>query len=160
MHIEALIANYIDKSHKNDLQSLINMYARDPMGGGEPLDKKIVDNVVTELSKLGHAFSVLVYADGKAVGFANCFELFSTFLCKPLINIHDLAIIDSHRGLGISRIILQKIEDIAIENGCCKVTLEVLIKNDTAKAAYSKFGFSDYSLKADTGVALFWQKII
>ena len=160
MHIEIVIADYLNKSHKTDLQSLLSMYAKDLMGGGRPLEQNIVDNVVTELSKLSHAFSVLVYADGKAVGFSNCFELFSTFLCKPLINIHDLAVIDSHRGLGISQMILQKIEDIAIEKGCCKVTLEVLSKNETAKAAYTKFGFSDYHLDTDTGGALFWQKTL
>ncbi len=53
---------------------------------------------------------------------------------------------------------LDKVEEVAIEKGCCKITLEVLSKNEAAKSAYKKFGFSDYELDPNAGSALFWQK--
>jgi GNAT superfamily N-acetyltransferase len=84
--------------------------------------------------------------DGAPAGLANCFEAFSTFSCKPLINIHDLMVLPAFRGNGISQKLLQKVEDIAQSKGCCKVTLEVLSGNEPAKASYEKFGFSGLSL--------------
>ena len=85
-------------------------------------------------------------------------EGFSTFLCKPLINIHDLVVLEQYRGAGLSHKMLQKVEDIAIQKGCCKLTLEVLAGNEVAKSSYSKFGFSGYQLDPKTGGAHFWQK--
>lgn len=52
------------------------------------------------------------------------------------------------------------VEEIAISKGCCKITLEVLSNNESAKVAYKKFGFSSYELDPKAGVALFWQKKI
>ena len=52
----------------------------------------------------------------------------------------------------------EKVEEIAISKGCCKLTLEVLSGNAVAKASYEKFGFSGYELDPKVGNALFWQK--
>jgi len=90
----------------------------------------------------------------------NCFEAFSTFLCKPLINIHDLVVIETYRSRGVSQRMLEKVEEIAKSKGCCKLTLEVLSGNVAAKSSYRKFGFDDYMLDPEAGSALFWQKRI
>jgi len=130
------------------------------MGGGEPLSDFIKENLAKELSKIAHAFSVICYVDGKPVGLINCFEMFSTFTCKPLINIHDIVVVNGFRGLGISQLMLTKVEKRAQEKGCGKMTLEVLEGNDIAKKAYLKFGFDGYELDPKMGKALFWQKVI
>lgn len=160
MNITTKIANYSNVLDKSSIEFLLDSYARDDMGGGQPLDKKVKSNVVNELAKIPHAFSVLAYSDGEAVGLANCFESFSTFMCKPIINIHDLVVTASYRRSGISQLMLDKIVEIALTKGCCKVTLEVLGNNETAKSAYSKFGFEGYRISQDTGIAQYWQKII
>ena len=160
MTIKIIKANYHDQQHEKDIQFLLNDYACDPMGGGQALPDDVKENIVKLLSKLTYAFSLIVYDEDKAVGLANCFEAFSTFACKPLINIHDFMVIKEYRGRGISQKMLNKIEDIARAKGCCKVTLEVLSKNESAKSAYKKFGFSDYELDPNAGTALYWQKSI
>jgi ribosomal protein S18 acetylase RimI-like enzyme len=53
---------------------------------------------------------------------------------------------------------LKKVEQIARENGCCKLTLEVLEGNEVARSAYSSFGFESYALEPKMGQALFLQK--
>nr|GFD20020.1 hypothetical protein [Tanacetum cinerariifolium] len=53
---------------------------------------------------------------------------------------------------------LTKVEEIARQRGCCKMTLEVLEGNEVALGAYRKLGFSDYQLDPQMGRALFWQK--
>ena len=128
------------------------------MGGASPLSDKISLNVAAELSKLPHAFSVICYVDGRPAGLVNCFEAFSTFKCKPLINIHDVIVIEAFRGIGISQRMLSMVEDIAKSKGCCKITLEVLEGNEIAKSSYAKFGFTGYELDPEMGKALFWQK--
>jgi len=158
MEVTVVKADYFNKKHEEDIQVLLNSYASDPMGGGIPLREEVRKKVVKELSRLPHAFSVIAYSNGSPVGLANCFEAFSTFSCKPIINIHDIVVKKEFRGNGISHKLLEKIEEIARLKNCCKLTLEVLSGNEVAKASYKKFGFSGYELDPELGKALFWQK--
>ena len=137
---------------------LLDAYASDPMGGGKPLTREVLNGVAGELARLPHAFSVIAYVETRPAGLANCFEMFSTFRCQPLINIHDMLVLPEYRGRGISGKILEKVEEIAVRKGCCKLTLEVLSGNAAAMAAYEKFGFNSYELDPAHGQALFWQK--
>ncbi len=158
MIIEITKADYFNERHAKEIPMLLDRYASDPMGGGKPLNENVKNNLVKELSKLPYAFSVIMYINGQPAGLVNCFEAFSTFSCKPLINIHDFVIINEYRGHGVSQKMLEKVEEIAKSKRCCKITLEVLGNNEIAKAAYSKFGFSGYELAPKAGAALFWQK--
>jgi len=160
MIIDVLEAEYFDENHKIDIPVLLDSFASDPMGGGKKLDENVKNNLVRELSKLPHAFSVIAYVNNRPAGLANCFEVFSTFLCKPVINIHDFIVLTEYRGHSISQLMLHKVEEMAKSKGCCKITLEVLSKNEIAKSAYNKFGFSGYELDAKAGSALFWQKTL
>ena len=137
---------------------LLDQYASDPMGGGESLAEEVKRNVVSELSKIPHAFSIICYVDDVPAGLVNCFELFSTFLCKPLVNIHDVIVLKEFRGQNLSQCLLQAVEAEALSRGCCKMTLEVLSGNEIAKKSYKKFGFSAYELDPKAGSALFWEK--
>jgi ribosomal protein S18 acetylase RimI-like enzyme len=158
MKIDVFTLNYQDEQHAQDMVFLLDNYALDPMGGATALSQTVKENLATALATLPHAFSVICYVDGKPAGLANCFEAFSTFKCKPLINIHDVVVAGEFRGLGISQKMLQHIENIAVQKGCCKVTLEVLEGNQIAKNAYLKFGFAGYELDPQMGKALFWEK--
>ena len=158
MTIECKLVDYSNPEQAQDLVGLLDTYAQDPMGGNQPLTETTKQNLVTQLSARPFAFSVIAYNNGEPAGLANCFEGFSTFKCKPLVNIHDLAVAKEHRGKKISLHLLDKIESIAKEKGCCKITLEVLDGNIIAKSAYVKFGFEGYELDPKLGKALFWEK--
>lgn len=158
MHIEIIQADYLNPKHAADIATLLNAYACDPMGGGKPLSIDVMENLATELSQRPHAFSILAYINGEAAGLVNCFELFSTFACKPLINIHDVVVVRAHRRHGLSHKMLSMVETIARERGCCKLTLEVLSGNDVAKSSYNKLGFNNYELDPKLGSAMFWEK--
>ena len=160
MTLQVFQADYHNDQHANWIVSLLDGYARDPMGGGEPLSEYVKQNLIESLSSIPHAFSVIATVDGKPAGLVNCFAGFSTFKCKPLVNIHDVTVIPEFRGLGISQKMLEQVEQIARARDCCKLTLEVLSNNQSAISAYRKFGFSDYELDPEAGSALFWQKIL
>ncbi|MCC2617803.1 GNAT family N-acetyltransferase [Aestuariibacter halophilus] len=158
MNIEIVVADYSNPQHKQDIPYLLNQYAIDPMGGGTPLPQAVYDHLADSLAERPYAFSVLAYVDGKPAGLANCFEGFSTFACKPLVNIHDMCVVEAYRGLGLSQRLLDKVQQIATDKGCCKITLEVLSNNTVAQSAYRRFGFAGYELDPSAGHAQFWQK--
>lgn len=158
MEIRIELVDYKNKNHAEDLIFILDSYAQDPMGGGTPLSEYVKSNLVEKLVALPYAFSIIAYADNKPAGLANCLDSFSTFQCKPIINIHDIIVHPKFRGNGISLLLLNKIEKIAKEKGCGKITLEVLEGNKVAQNAYKKFGFSGYELNPETGHALFWEK--
>ena len=158
MTLKIIQANYNDEQQAKDLLMLLNAYAKDPMGGGEALAEHVQQNLVSTLAKRADVFTVLCYVDDKPAGIVNCVEGFSTFKCKPLINIHDCGVLPEFRGLGLTRKMFMEVERIAKTRDCCKLTLEVLEGNIIAKNAYEKIGFSGYELDPEMGKALFWEK--
>jgi len=160
MDIRIIKANYLNPGQARDIEYLLSCYASDIMGGGVALNENILKNVAVELSKRPYAFSVIAYVEGKAAGLINCFEAFSTFQCRPLVNIHDVVVISEYRRIGLAQSMLSKVEEIAKEKGCCKLTLEVLEGNQVAQQAYRKHGFTGYELDPKMGKALFWEKSI
>lgn len=160
MNVEIIQADYANPKHRDEIPVVLNAYASDPMGGGVPLSAFTKANLVNKLSALGHAFTILAYVDGEPAGLVNCLEGFSSFACQSLINIHDVVVLAKFRGHGLSQSMLQRVEAIARERGCCKITLEVLSNNTVAKNAYAKFGFAGYELDPAAGQALFWEKAL
>jgi ribosomal protein S18 acetylase RimI-like enzyme len=160
MNIEIQLADYSNEQQGRDIGYLMNCYAQDPMGGGQPLSQVVQKKLASELANIPHAFSVICYVEGQPAGLINCFEGFSTFKCKPLVNIHDIIVVDAYRGQGICQMMMAQVESLAKERGCCKITLEVLEGNQAAQKSYRKFGFEGYELDPEMGKALFWQKII
>ena len=152
------IADFSNPAHASAIVYLLNEYAKDDMGGGEPLSTFTQANLVKEMAKRPTIHVVLAFIDGKPAGLINCLEGFSTFACKPLLNIHDVVVLADYRGKGISSLLLKKAEEIANGLGCCKLTLEVLEGNKLAQAAYIANGFAGYQLDPEMGRAMFWQK--
>ena len=156
--ILVLQASYTNAMHADAIRLLLNSYAEDPMGGGHSLPADLLQQLPAELAKRPHAFSVLAFVGGEPAGLVNCFEGFSTFACRPLVNVHDVMVKEQFRGLGLSQKMLQKVEEIARQRGCCKITLEVLEGNALAQSAYRKFGFDDSVFDPAHGRMLFWHK--
>lgn len=158
MEITIRLANYQDITDGKHIIAALNHYATDPMGGGEALSDYAKQHLIAGLASTPNAFTLLAFVDDQLAGLTNCFQTFSTFKCKPVINIHDLAVMTPFRGLGISTKMIEKVAEIARERKACKLTLEVLEGNKIAQQAYLKVGFSSYELDAAMGKAMFWEK--
>ncbi|ELS01609.1 acetyltransferase [Xenococcus sp. PCC 7305] len=156
--IDIVEADLSLSAHGEALIKLMDLYALDPMGGGKGLSSYVKANLPTELAKRKSAHVILAFVDEQPAGLMVCFEGFSTFACKPLLNIHDLMVALPYRGKGLSKLLLRKAEEIARHLGCCKLTLEVLEGNQVAQSAYKACGFSGYELNPQMGKALFWEK--
>lgn len=144
--------------HASALVELLDAYARDPLGGGEPLSDFAKKHLVRELAARPQAFSVLAFDNAQPVGLVNCIEGFSTFACRPLVNIHDVAVRVSHRGQRVAEQMLALVDQMARERGACKLTLEVLQGNASAIRLYERVGFAGYQLDPGMGQAMFFHK--
>lgn len=151
-------ADYANPADAAALVLLLDAYARDPAGGGEALSDFAKTHLVRELAARAQAFSILAFDGALPVGLVNCIEGFSTFKCKPLVNVHDVAVLASHRGRGIAQQMLALAETVACERGAVKMTLEVLSGNAPAIRLYTGIGYAGYQLDPAMGTAQFFQK--
>lgn len=136
-------ADLNDTQHQTAIVYLINAYARDPMGDGRDLPAAVRGCLISGLRQHPTSCVFLAFDDATPVGVAVCFVGFSTFAARPLINIHDLAVLPDYRGQGIGRLLLERVEAKGRELGCCKLTLEVREDNYQAQRLYQNFGFGD-----------------
>ena len=160
-HLRICQADYADPQHIDALMGLLDGYARDPMGGAEPLSDFARDNLPAALIARPFMFSVLAFNDvlqGLPIGLINCVEGFSTFACKPLVNVHDVVVVASYRGQRVADQMLATVEALAKDRGACKLTLEVLAGNVSAQKLYRRVGFDNYQLEPIMGHAQFMQK--
>ncbi len=155
----------VDYRNPRDAQALVMLldaYARDPMGGGEGLTEEVKLRVCADLAQRPGAASFIAWTGTgdsvQAIGLVNCLEGYSTFKARPLLNIHDIAVLPAHRGQGVGQALLAAAQAHAQSSGCCKLTLEVLTGNATALASYQRFGFAAYTLDPAAGQARFMHK--
>jgi ribosomal protein S18 acetylase RimI-like enzyme len=158
--IEIIESNYTKDGHDKIIVELLNGYATSPVGGGVPLSDDVKANLIQELERRETVHTVLAFVDGEAVGLVISIEGFSTFASKPLLNIHDVFVSPEHRSKGIAKMMLKKVEEIALRLGCCKLTLEVLENNQIGKNLYKSIGFVHYELDPAMGKAIFFEKKI
>jgi GNAT superfamily N-acetyltransferase len=136
-------ANLDDATHQHAVLEMVNAYARDPMGRGEDLPAAVRAELIGGLREHPTSLIFLAFRGTRAVGIAVCFVGFSTFAAKPLINVHDLAVVPDSRSTGVGRRLLERVESVARQRGCCKITLEVLAGNPRAQRLYQHVGFQN-----------------
>ncbi len=90
--IEIFEADLNLPAHAKAMVQLMDAYAIDPMGGGQGLSNYVKANLPAELAKRKSAHVILAFSDSEPAGLVVCFEGFSTFACKPLLNIHDVMV--------------------------------------------------------------------
>ena len=147
-----------EREHQEAIVSLTAAYAEDVMGNGRSLPPDVLEALVPGLRAHPTTLVLLAYVDGTPVGIATCFLGFSTFAARPIVNVHDLAVIRELRGRGIGRALLRAVDTAARARGCTKVTLEVLEHNRNARGFYESQGFAQAAYSPSGGGALFYSK--
>jgi len=160
MSLQVVSLDLDDAGHAKALLDLLDHYAQDPMGGGSGLKAEVKAALVEGLKGVPHFHGGLALDGDEPVGLINCFAGFSTFVAKPLLNIHDIVVRRERRRQGVGQALLAWAEQRARDLGCCKLTLEVLSNNHKAMASYELAGFAPYVLDPAAGQALFLQKYL
>ncbi len=127
---------------------------------GAPLSEQVKREMIPGLRAHPACYVFLAYRDGAPVGFSICFLGFSTFNARPLINIHDIFVDSSVRGMGIGSRMLDRIETKARELNCCRITLEVREDNRVARGLYRKEGFDRVVVGEKRIPMEFWHKLL
>ena len=157
MAVEIVDTDFENATHCAGIVDVLDSYAADPVGGGDPLTAEVRERLVPALRDHPTALVLLAIERERPVGIAVCFRGFSTFRARALLNIHDLAVLPDWRGRGIGRSLLAAAEDRARRGGCCRLTLEVQDDNGRALGLYRSFGFSDLVM-GDSGPTRFLTK--
>src|SRR5262245_36641587 len=157
--VEIVEADLTLAEHQRAVCEMIDAYARDPMGGGQPLAADVCERLIPELREHPTTVILLAFDGTRPVGIAACFRGFSTFAARPLLNLHDLAVIPEYRRRGVGRQLLEAVEEKARALGCSKVTLEVLEANP-ARVLYEAMGYASPEYYKGSGPALFLTKSV
>ncbi|ASR34515.1 hypothetical protein BAY61_05380 [Prauserella marina] len=86
------------------------------------------------------AHAILAVVDGAPAGFAIYYPTYSTILGRQGLHLEDLYVSESHRGLGIGRILLGHLADLAVRQGCGRLEWWVLRTNENAIRFYRRLG--------------------
>jgi ribosomal protein S18 acetylase RimI-like enzyme len=158
MTVEIVEADLTQPEQARALVEILDSYARDPMGGEQPLSAEVRARLPERLAQESQALVLLALRGGRPVGVAVCFRGFSTFAARPLLNIHDLAVLPAVRGMGVGSALLSAAEARARALGCCKLTLEVRADNVRARALYERVGFGDFAPGSEATPTHFLEK--
>lgn len=153
MELKLLQVDLNNSIHTTQVIKLLNDYMNDPMGNNRPMPKGLAPQIISGLKAHSGFLGFFVLAGEQFAGLANCNLNFSTFQAKPLINIHDFIVAPEFRKIGAGKFLLEGIINYALQNGFCRVNLEVREDNLTAKSLYRKMGFSDCVPRM-----MFWEK--
>ena len=156
--VTILQADLENPTHQQAVVDLINAYAREPMGLGRDLPEDVRRDLVPGLRRHPTTLIFLALSGEDPVGVAVCFLGFSTFAARPLVNVHDLAVLPAYRDRGVGRRLLEQVAATARALGCCTITLEVKEDNTRAQRLYQKMGFEGITPNGGTGDMWFLQK--
>ena len=131
-----------------------------PMGNASPLPGDVMERLIPGLQTHPTTVILLAWSGGDVVGIATCFRGFSTFYARPVLNIHDLAVLPQFRGRGVGRQLIEAVARKARQLGCFKVTLEVHEENVRAKAMYEAAGFAEGMAREPGHRWLFYSKML
>lgn len=137
-------ADLADPVEAAGLVEILDSYARGPGGQNAPLSSEVRAGLVQGLRAHPTALPLLAFSGTRVVGAAVCVWGYSTFAARPLLNVHDFAVLPEFQGQGVGRRLLDEVERRARERGCCKLTLEVHESNEGAKRLYRDVGFGPW----------------
>jgi ribosomal protein S18 acetylase RimI-like enzyme len=143
MNLHVREADFDDERDVDGFIAVLDSYASSAIGGGRALAADVRERVVPMLRAHPTSLVLLALHDDERVGIAVCFFGLSTFRARPLLNIHDLAVLPQYQGKGVGPALLEAVQERARDKGCCNLTLEVLDDNERARAVYRRFGFED-----------------
>ena len=156
METKIVRCDYSDPEHRKALIMLINEYIRDEMGGGTILsEQQKQTDLVEGLRNHPKAIVLLAKTQNTFIGMLTAFENFSTFTARPMMNIHDVMVLETYRKKGIGRSLMNALIEEAQKRNCSRVTLEVRKDNLPAQNLYRDLGF--HELEPDM---FYWRKYL
>ena len=86
------------------------------------------------------AYALVAEVDGKIVGMATYYSIFSSFISKPGLWLDDLFVYEEARNLGVGEALMKRLCVIAKTAGCGRVDWHVSNFNERGKKFYRRIG--------------------
>jgi ribosomal protein S18 acetylase RimI-like enzyme len=139
-------------SDANFIESLIPRFSEFDLPAWRQRDEIDSANLVSlkkamDTPETGSAIFIAEDETGNRAGFLHLQIQTDYFNNSKIAYISDIAVDSSFEGHGIGRILLDKAEDWAREQGCSLLTLYVFSGNSRARKIYEKFGFKEEVVK-------------
>lgn len=133
-----------DLSRQEDQHAVLELledYARQLPAYHRSLPPEVRRNLPAALQHFPGCHIFLAHRGADVAGVAICFEGFSTFRSRRLLNLHDLSVRAAYQRQGIGQRLLHAVVAFARQEQFCGVTLEVAADNP-ARQLYARFGFA------------------
>ncbi len=95
-------------------------------------------------SRITNHESIIYYAkndNDKYVGFAQLYPVFSSTNMKRIWLLNDLYVVEKARGLGVSKLLIDRCKDLARQTNALGLSLETELNNEIGNNLYPKVGF-------------------
>ncbi len=108
--------------------------------------EKLSDAAIAEPESIRNALekklieALLLYMGDKPIGFCTYLYTFTTFAGKRKMFVEDIFIDPDCRRKGAATMIFNKLSEIARDNDCARIELQVLDWNESAVDFYERFG--------------------
>lgn len=135
-----IIIQQADKIHLQDIVSLFDQYR---IFYGKSSDVSAAFQFLTKRLENEEAI-ILIAIDSihdRVVGFTLLYPMFSSTRMKRMWVLNDLFVREESRGLGISKMLIEKAKDFAKETYACGIQLETAKSNIIGNQLYPSAGF-------------------
>lgn len=86
------------------------------------------------------AKAIIADLDGKVIGVATYYYIYSTFIAKPGIWLDDLFVYEEYRKAGVGKALIKSLCSIANQTGCGRIDWIVAIDNKNGREFYDSIG--------------------
>ena len=113
---------------------------------GSKIDREAALNFLEQ--RIGKKESIFFYAqqDREIVGFVQVFRTFSSASLSKVFVLNDLYVIKSARERGIATALMERVRELASEEGCSRISLSTA-RDNPAQELYEKMGFRESTFK-------------
>ncbi len=132
----------IRKASLNDIGQLVKLFDAYRVFYKKDTDVTGAKKFLSERIKNNESEIFVAEIDNSLVGFVQLYPLFSSTRMKRLWLLNDLFVADSHRGRGISVLLMEKAKEFAIQTNSCGLILETAKTNDIGNSLYPRTGFA------------------
>jgi len=126
-----------------DIQVLGDLFDQYRVFYRQPSDRSGSEAFLRERLRYQQSWLLIAEVDGRGVGLAQLYPMFSSVSAHPLMVLNDLYVIEAQRNTGIGKDLIDAAQTLARALGYRTMTIATETSNTRAKSLYPKMGFSE-----------------
>ena len=132
----------VDLEHQATVAEAVALLGQFAEESGHPLDWTAASSL-PELFRRRQAVLLLARLNGEAVGFALCQRAILSFRGTESLNLHDIFVTESARGMGIGTKLLGEIKAFGSDANAKSILVETTSSNTGAQKLYETTGYQE-----------------